>query len=54
MSRSVPFDSEEKCDFCDNVGAYDFMGDFLCIACYQEMVEGQDADPFDDAEFDDD
>jgi hypothetical protein len=54
MSRLVPFDSEEKCDFCDNIGAYDFMGDFLCIECYQDMMDAQGEDDLDDDEdFDD-
>ena len=55
MSRLVPFDSEEKCDFCDNIGAYDFMGDFLCIECYQDMMDAQgEDDDFEDFDDEDD
>jgi len=33
--REVPFSSNEKCDTCGKVGAYDFMGDFICENCLE-------------------
>lgn len=36
MSRSVPFDIDEKCDRCGAVGAWDFMGDMLCQTCLEK------------------
>lgn len=32
-SRDVPYDEEAVCDGCGIVGAYDFMGDILCVTC---------------------
>jgi len=32
-SRIVKFDHEAICDNCENKGAHDFMGDFLCDEC---------------------
>lgn len=31
--RTVPFDAKQKCDNCDAIGAFDFMGDYLCNKC---------------------
>lgn len=31
--RTVPFDNKSICDICGKLGAYDFMGDFLCPKC---------------------
>jgi hypothetical protein len=33
MSGTVPFDAEAVCDECGMVGAWDFMGDYLCPDC---------------------
>ena len=33
MDREVPFDEEAKCDNCGKLGAFDFMGDFICEDC---------------------
>ena len=33
MSREVPFNENQKCDICDNIGAFDFMGDHICPNC---------------------
>jgi len=40
MSRDIPYDPELQCDNCDAVGAYDFMGDYLCPNCIDFQVEG--------------
>lgn len=34
MSREVQFDADKKCDKCRNLGAFDFMGDYICAECY--------------------
>ena len=39
MSREVPFDMNAKCDMCGCVGAWDFMGDYLCADCFQKLQE---------------
>ena len=39
MSRTVPFDEEEKCDICGKKGAYDFMGDLICPECCEKKDE---------------
>lgn len=33
MSREIPFEPDERCDCCGALGAFDFMGDFLCPNC---------------------
>jgi hypothetical protein len=33
MDRNVPFDPNHKCDICGKMGAYDFMGDYICDEC---------------------
>lgn len=33
MSRDVPFNQKASCDRCNAIGAYDFMGDYVCQAC---------------------
>jgi hypothetical protein len=37
--RTVPFDPDAVCDCCGERGALDFMGDFLCDKCADEIVE---------------
>lgn len=39
MSRDVPFDREAICDECGKIGAYDFMGDYLCSECSSKMLK---------------
>ena len=39
MSRDIPYDPELQCDNCDTIGAYDFMGDYLCENCMDFHVE---------------
>ena len=34
MSRDIPYSPTEKCDACGKIGAFDFMGDFLCDKCF--------------------
>jgi len=33
MGRDVPYDKDAICDNCGKVGAFDFMGDYLCEIC---------------------
>lgn len=33
MGRDVPYDPDLVCEGCNRVGAYDFMGDYLCDRC---------------------
>ncbi len=33
MSGDVEFDTGAKCDACGTIGAWDFMGDLLCLKC---------------------
>uniref|UniRef100_A0A6H1ZSR1 Uncharacterized protein n=1 Tax=viral metagenome TaxID=1070528 RepID=A0A6H1ZSR1_9ZZZZ len=42
MSRDVPFDKDAVCDVCGKVGAWDFMGDFLCPECASKVIEKDD------------
>tara|TARA_R110000868_G_C10429059_1_gene724117 strand:- start:258 stop:482 length:225 start_codon:yes stop_codon:yes gene_type:complete len=42
MSRIVPFDEKEVCDECGAVGAFDFMGDFLCGSCASVAIDEQE------------
>lgn len=44
MSRDVPFSENEKCDFCDNVGAYDFMGDLVCPECCKKYIKSEEGE----------
>lgn len=31
--REVAYDEDMACDCCGSIGAYDFMGDWLCARC---------------------
>jgi len=31
--RWIPFDPDMRCDICNRLGAYDFMGDYICQEC---------------------
>lgn len=44
MSRIVPFDRSATCDSCSAIGAFDFMGDYLCAECARLVVEHDDTD----------
>lgn len=39
MGREIAFDETAKCDYCDNVGAFDFMGDYFCPDCACKIYE---------------
>jgi hypothetical protein len=41
-AREIPFNENETCDYCGAIGAYDFMGDFLCENCTDEYLEEMD------------
>lgn len=38
MSREIPFDENAECDWCGAIGAFDFMGDFLCPNCAASAI----------------
>lgn len=33
MSREIPFDKNAVCDSCGALGAFDYMGDYICPEC---------------------
>lgn len=33
MDREIPFEKDAKCDVCGKMGAFDFMGDYICERC---------------------
>ena len=39
MSRDIPYDPELQCDNCGAIGAYDFMGEYLCENCIDFHIE---------------
>lgn len=41
MSREVPWAEDAHCDVCGQLGAYDFMGDYVCGKC---LHLGEDPD----------
>lgn len=43
MNRDIPYDPELICDLCGKKGAFDFMGDYICPACFEEG-DSDDAD----------
>jgi len=40
MGRDVPFHPDAKCDECGADGAFDFMGDYLCVDCSARALRG--------------
>ncbi len=44
-SREVPFEKNSKCDGCGAIGAFDFMGDYLCPACAKIAIPSEDNEP---------
>lgn len=50
MSRSIPFDTKEKCEECGVVGSFDFMGDYLCDQCARQYIDSE-LDEHEDNEF---
>lgn len=37
-SRNIYFDDDAVCDNCGKIGAYDFMGDWLCPECTRKAL----------------
>jgi hypothetical protein len=33
MDREIPFEKDTKCDIYGKLGAFDFMGDYICERC---------------------
>lgn len=47
--RTIPFEPDFRCDICNAIGAYDFMGDYICPKCLSESmpyVEDNDDDEY--------
>lgn len=44
MGKTVPFNDKEKCDDCGALGAFDFMGDFLCPKCTKKCLSAEPCD----------
>jgi len=42
MNRDVPYDEDAKCDDCGNMGAYDFMGDYICEECVAKYDDDEE------------
>jgi len=49
MSKDIRFYPEVQCDNCDAVGAFDFMGDYLCEKCIDFQID----DVFEEVDYDD-
>jgi len=45
MVRDILYDPELECDNCGAIGAYDFMGDYLCENCIGFEIE-EEGDSF--------
>ena len=41
MSRDIGYDKNTACDFCGKSGAFDFMGDIVCVDCLYKSEECQ-------------
>lgn len=37
MDREIPFEKDAKCDVCGKMGAFDFMGDYICEKCFADI-----------------
>ena len=37
--NNVPFEVDKKCDDCGKLGAFDFMGDYLCSECADKYID---------------
>ena len=44
MNREIEYLPEEECDVCGNIGAFDFMGDFLCSECANIYIDSDDSE----------
>jgi hypothetical protein len=38
MDREIPYNENAECDLCGHIGAYDFMGDYLCDECIDKLT----------------
>lgn len=41
MDRTILFEKNLKCDYCNKNGAYDFMGNYICFNCYKKLNKKQ-------------
>ncbi len=48
MGRDIPFKKDKVCDDCGKVGAYDFMGDYLCPECASKAIQSEDDDEYEE------
>jgi hypothetical protein len=39
MSRTVPYKHDRNCDGCGELGAFDFMGDYICNECFANLPD---------------
>ncbi len=51
MSRTIPFDTSQKCDICQIQGSFDFYGDYLCEKCFREDNEEEYDDELNDEDY---
>jgi hypothetical protein len=38
MNREIPYNEDVKCDICGKQGAFDFMGDLICVECASKAL----------------
>lgn len=43
MAREIHFEANETCDRCGDLGAWDFMGDYFCRECVNDLQKVQDS-----------
>jgi hypothetical protein len=39
MDKTIPFDEHAVCDTCGQIGAFDFMGDYICQECLEKLTQ---------------
>ncbi len=44
-SRVIEFEGNIRCDECETIGAYDFMGDYLCDKCANIEFDSHEVEP---------
>jgi hypothetical protein len=44
MDREIEFEKDLKCDVCGKLGAYDFMGDYICQECIDKERKEAESD----------
>ena len=37
--RTVPYNENATCDYCCKLGAWDFLGDFICQECIERIKD---------------